>query len=452
MKKFLNRIGLTVFTLFLLSPTFAQAVEVSFEEDPSLPIVYLNVAIRAGAVADPSGQSGLTNFMGEMLLRGTRNRTKEQIDLALDQIGARLEIETRSEALILRGAVLSSQLDPFLDLVKEIITQPSFPESEIRKLKAETVSHILEELGSDSTLATRRFTKILFRNHPYGKPVIGTIKDINALTRDQIAQQYSRLANNSLMLAVGTGDTSRGKISTWVNDLFPNQKASGNKEFKVTAPENPPAKRLVLIDKPDRTQTQINAGQIGVLLTNPDFFPLYLGNYAFGGPSFSARLMVEIRVKRGWSYGANSNFRHGLQPRSWQVHLFPAAKDTVAATAYTLKLVDQLKESGITDQEYQFSKQSLVNKSGFMYDTPKKRVENKLLEGTLNLPDGFMKSYGEKIGKVELAQVNAALRKFLKPDQLTVTVLGTAKDLKEPLAKAVGVPLDKVEVIPYTQE
>src|SRR5581483_4258277 len=103
------------------------------------------------------------NFMGEMLLRGTKSKTKEQIDLALDQMGARLEVEARAEALILRGSVLASQLDPFLKLVSEIVTEPSFPENEIRKLKSEIVSGILEELGNDSGLASRRFNTFLFR-------------------------------------------------------------------------------------------------------------------------------------------------------------------------------------------------------------------------------------------------------------------------------------------------
>lgn len=431
----------------------ARAVEIAFEQDSSVPLVYLNVALKAGSVQDPEGKSGLTNFMGEMLLRGTRSKTKEQIDLALDQIGAKLAIETRADAMILRGSVLATQLDPFLALVNEILTQPSFPENEIRKLRSEVTSAILEELGSDPTLATLRFTKLLFRNHPYGKPVMGTIKDVAKLNRAEVLKQYERLVRDKFLLIVGAGDAKTGKIETWAEGLAHARPNTGHEPMeKVTRPEDAPSRRLVIIDKPDRTQTQINGGQIGVRMTDSRFFPLYLGNYAFGGGSFSARLMVEIRVKRGWSYGANSYFRHGIQPRSWQFHLFPAAKDTAPALETTLKMVEELKEKGITPEEFDFSKRSLVNSAGFMYNTSKKRVENKLLERTLDLPDGFMKSFGPELSKVQLADVNAALKDYLRPDRLTIAVLGTASDLKEPLAKAAGIRVEKVEVIPYTQE
>lgn len=431
----------------------AKAIEVSFESDSSLPLVYVNLAVRSGAVSDPKGQSGLTNFMGELMLRGSRSKTKEQIDKALDQMGARLEVETRSEALIFRGAVLSSQLEPFLNLVSEIITEPSFPDEEIRKLKSEVISGILEELGRDPGLAGRRATKFLFGDHPYGKPVLGTVKDIEKLSRDEIAEHYGKLIKDKFLLVVGTGDASESKIKDWAKSIA-NLRPSSNSDSisEVPAPRNSAVRRLQIIDKPDRTQTQIYIGQIGIRMTDSDFFPLYLGNYAFGGPSFSARLMVEIRVKRGWSYGADSHFRFGLQPRSWQVHLFPASKDAAAALAESLKLIDELKKTGIKAEEFEFSKQSIVNSAGFMYNTPRKRVENKLLEKTLDLPDGFMKSYGPEIAKVQLPDVNSSLAKFLKPNQLAISVLATAKDLKPALSKAAGVSEDAVIVAPYTQE
>jgi zinc protease len=440
-----------VSSVVLMPPAFA--VETRFERDTDLPLVYLNVALKAGAVTDPKEASGLTNFMGEMLRRGTQTRTKEQIDLALDQMGAELEAETRAEALIFRGAVLAAQLEPFLALLEEILTQPSFPESEIRKLKAEVTSGILEELGVDQRLAGRRFAQFLFRGHPYGKPVLGSVQDIAKLSQGQIRDHYDRLVQDRLLLVVGAGDASSGKINDWADRLAharPNREGASLEP--VPAPSELPARELLIVDKPNRTQTQIDFGQIGLRMTNSEFFPLFVGNHAFGGGSFSARLMVEIRVNRGWSYGAYSYFKHGLKPRSWQTHLFPASKDAAAALEYSLKMTETLKEKGLTQAEFDFARQSLVNSAGFMYNTPKKRVENTLLEKTLDLPDGFMKSYGPRIEGVSLGEVNQALSEFLRPDRLAISVVGTASELKAPLAKAAGISPDAVKVVPYTQD
>lgn len=452
---------ITVLSVYFVSTaTFlnsAQALEIDFERDTSLPMVYVNLALKAGAVTDPPGKTGLTHFMGEMLLRGTQTKNKSQIDLTLDQMGARLEVETRAEALILRGAVLSSQLQPFLAFMEEIATEPSFPEAEIKKLKSKTASLIREELGHDASLAARRFNKFLFGTHPYGNPIRGKTKEIESFTRVQLLAHYNRLFQDRSILLIGTGDAPLETIRAWGKQLVskrPNRPVSESEPEigVVAAPTNPEKTRVLLIDKSERTQTQINLGQIGTLMTDPNYFPLYLGNYVFGGGTFSSTMMVEVRVKRGWSYGASSHFRFGLKPRSWTAHLFPAEKDTVNALSLALQLVADLKKNGVTQEQFDFAKRSLVNSAGFNYNTPKKRVENLLLEKTLNLPIGFMKTYGPEIEKLNLKQVNQALTSFLQPDKLSIAVLCTAKNLEAEIGKATKVSPDQITTVPYTEE
>jgi zinc protease len=310
----------------------------------------------------------------------------------------------------------------------------------------------------------------LFKGHPYGNPPTGRKSDIQKLTRSQILAQYNRLIRGDLLLVIGTGDVPTDRIQSWASDLVKIRQAAltrlahelqlktdsredaVNPVSLVETPQFVNHRRLLIIDKPDRTQTQIHIGQIGVLMTDPDFFPLYLGNYAFGGASFSAILMSEIRVKRGWSYGANSGFRFGLRPRSWTTHLFPAERDTAQALELSLHLIQQPKSDGISQSQFEFAQRSLVNSSGFAYNTTKKRVENTVLEKTLGLPSGFIKSYGEALKKVKFDQVNHALAKFLQPEHLAISVLCTSKKLADHLPAASGVALDEVEVVDYSRE
>jgi zinc protease len=442
------------FLLGAVLNTSAWALETQFEPDASLPVVYLNVAVKAGSANDLPGQSGIGNFVGEMMLRGTNTRSKAQIDEALDLLGATLSVETRAEAIIFRGRVLSSKLAEYMEIVQDIIVNPNFPEREIRKLKSEITSGISNQRGKDSALGRIFWDAFLFEGHPYGKPIVGKTADIGSLKRSDLIRHYSNLFQDRNLLVVGSGDSEASFVEAWAKRIAekrPNSEGV-NPVHVASAPKSWPNRRVLFVDKAERTQSQVYFGQIGLRMTDPEFFPVYLSNHVFGGGSFSARLMTEIRVKRGWSYGAYSYFRHGIQPRSFQAYTFPATKDT----AGTLSLIDSLlhdwKEKGISENEYEFAKASLINSAGFSYNTPAKRVENILLEKTLNLPDGFMKSFASKIENVSLSDANSAVKKYLRPDQMSVLILGTAKDLKSKAAESLKFPEEKIVVVPYTKE
>lgn len=425
--------------LFLIFPALAQAeIEVAFERDPSVPIVYLNVAVKTGAVKDPPGKSGITQFLGRAMLRGTTLRKKDQIDLALDQIGAKLEVETRAEALILRGAVLSSQAKEFLDLLLEIVTRPSFAPNEVLKLKSELVSELQDQLSDDRTLAREQFERALFGAHPYGNPIGGRVKDIERIFAAQLRAHYDQLFRADHLLIVGTGDFDPEELKSWARKIElarPNGKQS---LAPLQEPEQKSARSVLFVTKPNRPQAQIFMGQIGMRMDHPDYFKLNLANHAFGGGSFQARLMQELRVKRGWTYGVQSYFRQGTKPRAWQLGFSSSSKDAGSALSLTLKLVGDLVEAGITPDEFAFARQSLINNAAFNFDTPKKRVENILLERTLGLPDGFMRTFGPRTAELDHGSVNVAVKSFFKPDALTITVLGDEK-IKPDVITASGV-------------
>jgi zinc protease len=427
--------------------------QVLFEKDETLPLVYLDLAIPLGYASDPEGQLGLARFTAEMMLRGSQSKTKIQLDRALDQMGATLEVEVRAEAIVFEGAVLSEYLEPFLKLLMEVLTQPAFPEGEIHKLQSETLSTIQEEIGHDASLAAKHFNRYLFHGHPYGKSALGKTKDVSHFTLEKVRAHYQKLFKNRAMILLGTGWADPSRMEAWAQELEKGlQDGSEAWSYTVPLPKNASKRRLVIVDKPDRTQAQIFGGQVGVSMTDPRFFPLYLGNHAFGGGSFSATLMVEIRVKRGWSYGASSGFRTARHLGSWRFHLFPAEKDLPAALGLTWKLLEQLKNEGITKEAFEFAQQSLVQRAGFMYNTPQKRMENRLQEQIFGLPLGFVRTFAESLQKVSYRQVCEVWKDFLNTDHLVMVVVATSDRVKAALSSELGIALDQIEVVPYTAE
>ena len=436
----------------LLLAQGAEAAEIFFERDASLPLVYFTGAFRGGATQDPDGKSGVTDIMGKLMLRGTKFKSKQQIDLALDQLGASLEFETRTEFIAFRGTVLSENLSAFLNLMEEILTAPSFRFLDLEKLKKEQSSQLLDELAQDRNLIRLRFDQTFFKGHPYAKPVNGKLKDISTLTITDIQKQYQHLINQNQMVVLAAGDTQEREFDSFLKSVETKRNSTSQ---LLPIPEfmgEPQKLRVIIFDKPDRTQTQIVIAHKGVAITDPQIDALQLGNHAFGGGSFQSRLMMELRVKRGWTYGAGSSLRPGSKAHSWKVQLFPKNADTPPAIKESLKMIADLKKSGITETEFSSSKQSMVNSAGFAYNTPQKRLENKLIEVLYGLPNGYFRNYAKRLSALSLPQVNQSLQKFVSPDHLLVGLVGTASVSRNAIAQALGIPESEVEVQDYQKE
>jgi zinc protease len=206
------------------------------------------------------------------------------------------------------------------------------------------------------------------------------------------------------------------------------QETAGSIEAK--APEFRAGKSLLFLDKPARTQAQLYIGAPGVSFMDKDYFSMMIANHVFGGSSFSARLMREVREKRGWSYGCYSWYRSGKQPLYFGMHAVPSNKDAIPALNLMIELFRDYGKNGITKEEFTFAKQSLVSQSAFLQDTLRKRLDNKVTEAVLGLEPGYYDRYQKKLAKLTHAQVQAAIRKHVDPSRIFATVLGSVEQLE----------------------
>ncbi len=440
----INKIRYLFLFLLFTQLSFANKSEfkqIEFETDRSLPTVYLGIIINVGSVNDEQDKLGLAAIASKMLLRGTQKHTKIEFFNELDNIGGTIGVDVRNEGIVYRGAVLSENLDKFLELFEETLVKPKFTAEELIKLKKETVSEILEQKGDDRHLVGYHFNRFFYGNHPYGNPPIGTEKTLkNISTKDIIGFYNDYFGEKSLQL-IGSGDSDKEKIERWFSSLTSKLNAL-HPEAKpapvISKPVIPPGRRALIVDKPKSTQTQILIGGPGLRPEDPGFYAIQLANQSFGGGTFQSTLMQEIRVKRGWTYGINNGFRFGIQPRHFAMHLFPKNADTAPAIDLTIKLFEKWIKTGITNEEYDYAKKSLVNNSPFNYDTPKKRLENSIQEYLNNFPRNYYKNWSDFISEVNHSDIQPALTETFKPENLTLVVVGDASKLKSSIEKIPG--------------
>jgi zinc protease len=427
-----------------------QEVQVYVEENQALPFVSIAVAIRSGASSDPVGKEGLTRVLVRMLRRGCRGLRSHEIEEKIDALGAEFSADVSPSVITLHGDVISRSLDPFVDLLATMTAEPTFDEVELGRLLRETQGEIVEARDNDRSLATRHFRRLVFEDHPYGRRLGGTIPSVLGLTRQDVVSHYRRHFLRSNVAIAFSGDVSESRAVELSKRLVSGLADGTAVEDAMQSPVSRGGRRLVFVDKPERTQTQILVGDVGSHPKDPDHIALHVGTTIFGG-TFTSRMMRAIRSQRGWSYGAYARLPYDRHRDAFSMWTFPAAKDAAACIELELALVNDWRDKGITPRELAFAKRYLVRSHAFDIDTPQKRVHQRLDIDLFDLPLDYHTHYVDHVQSVTLEQANEAVRHRISTDALVVSVVGTHAEIGDAVAKSVP-GLSKVEVVAYDAE
>ncbi len=425
-------------------------MRVIVEPSPALPLVSVVVAFRSGSAHDPVGREGLGRITARMLRRGAAGWSSEKIEQTIDLLGGEFGADVSVSSSSVHFEVIRRSLDPFVDLVATLIARPTFDEDELARLKREAEAELVEARDSDGTLCARAFRRTLFAGHPYGRRVAGNIAALRGIDRAAVTSFYEAHFTRENAIVTISGDVDAEEGHAIAERLLAGLPAGASVPDPVTPPFCRPGRRLVFVDKPERTQTQMIVGGLGTHPNDPDHVALLVANTAFGG-TFTSRLMNEVRSKRGWSYGASSRVGFDRQRDAFTMWTAPKASDAAACLALKIELLHALRKEGITRDELSFVKKYLVRSHAFEVDTARKRAYQKLEATLYDLPEGYHERQLERIEAVSLEEANAAIRERLSEDDLVISVVGTFPQIGEAVAKAVP-RLAETQVDPFDLE
>jgi zinc protease len=418
---------------------------VMVEAEHSLPLVHVAIVLRTGSVYDPRGLEGLSRTTARMLRMGTRALDAQQVEEKIDSLGAQLSVGTAPSYTQFTGVVVEHNLEEFFALVSQLVTAPAMRARDLARAKRETIAELVGVVDDDRSLAARHFRSFALGKHPYARSVVGTTTSVKAITREAVLAHYAKhyVASNVIVSMAGAVEEDRAKELVAKYLKFPAGRAP-----KQEIPETVFAKgrRLVLVDKPERTQTQIIVGTLGTHVFDPDHTALQVANVVFGG-LFTARLTHEIRSVRGLSYGASSSLGHDRQRELWTMWTFPAAKDAFKCLSLQLDLYDDWVKNGVKPGELKRAKSFLVKSHAFEIDTAQKRLDQLIEAELFGLPRDYFDGFTDRVQKITREQANAALRKRLSRRDLAIGVVATASELEKQFEKLPG--LDQLRVVPF---
>lgn len=396
-------------------------MKVFFETSSKIPVVSFALAFKCGATLDPPGKEGLSRTTARLFRRGTEGLGAEALEEAIDRLGSEFGADASPSTTSVHGEVISRNLSGFVDLLSRLVGAPSFAQEELGRLVREAQAELIEARDSDRGLASRAFRRTFFEGHPYARRVAGTLPSLASITLDDVREHYGRVYTRANAYLAISGDVTEKSAHEIAESIVSRLPEGAPVADPVADPEGKKGRHLVIVDKAERTQTQMVIGGLGSSARDPDHFAWIVGNTAFGG-TFTSRLMQEVRAKRGWSYGASSRVGFDRHREAFTMWTAPSATDAAACLKLELELLAQLKTEGLKPEEVEFAKKYMIRSHAFEVDTAKKRVHMPLEEALYDLPEGYHSRYLQNIESVTPEQVNEALARRTPDEDLVVGV------------------------------
>jgi len=422
----------------LAAPTLAQAgvqiehwktpsgARVYFVENHGLPILDISVEFAAGSGADTAEKSGLASMTQHMIGLGADGLDEDRISKAFADVGAVFggRFDTDRAGITLRTLSSERERRQALDTFMRVLQQPTFPEAVLDREKTRSIAALKEADTKPESIADRGFDRLLFGRHPYGLRGSGEVDTVAALQRDDLVAFYrARYTRGQAVVAI-MGDLSRKEAEAIAESLTQGLPEGGPVPPlpKVVPPEKAQTERI----SHPASQAHILIGYTGMTRDDPDYFPLWVGNYALGGGGFASRLTEEVRQKRGLAYSVYSYFVPLEQPGPFQIGLQTKKEQAEEALKVVRETLEGFISKGITDKELKAAKDNIIGGFPLRIDSNKKILEYLAMIGFYQLPLTYLDDFIGKVEKVTASQIRDAFRRRIRTGDLVTVVVGAA--------------------------
>jgi predicted Zn-dependent peptidase len=393
-----------------------------------VPVAQVNLVVRTGSAEDPPGKFGIASLSAAMLMEGAGARSSLEIADAVDFLGADLGASGDIDASAVRLHVPVARLAEALPILADVALRPTFPKNELERLRQERLTSLLQARDNPATIAALAFSRVLYGpTHRFGTATMGTAEAIRGFTPDDLAAFYRATFRPDNATLVVTGDIAPDRVIPLLESSFGGWKPQGSAAPAppLATPEQPARRQVYLIDKPGAPQSQIRIGWIGVPRSTPDYFPILVMNTILGG-SFSSRLNLNLREKRGYTYGAGSGFDMRMAPGPFSAQAGVQTDKTAESLTEFFNELNGIREPVPAD-ELARAKNYVALRFPSTFETTgdmARRLEDAIVH---RLPDDYFSRYVQNIQAVTAADVVRVARRYIDPSRLAVVIVGDRK-------------------------
>jgi zinc protease len=423
---------------FLLLPGVARAIDIQevtspggveawLVEDSSIPFVAIEIWFNGGASLDAPGKRGAVYLMTGLLEEGAEDMDARAYAEAVEGLAASFEFDVFRDALTVSARMLSENRDEAADLLRAALVAPRFDEDAVERVRGQVLSILEGDARDPDEIASRTFNAMAWGDHPYGSALEGTRESVSALTRDDLVEAHGAVLAKDRVVVGAAGDITAEELGALVDTILGDLPETGAPMPEIADYQLPSGTTVVDFPSP---QSVAVFGHQGIARDDPDFFPAFVLNQVLGGGGFQTRLMREVRVERGLTYGIYSFL--GLSEYGQAIGgRFSSSNDLVAEAIDVIH--DQwsdLAQNGITAEELEAAQRFLTGAYPLRFDG------NGRIAGILagmqadGMPVDYIATRNDRVNAVTVEDVQRVAARLLTPENLFFVVVGRPEGLE----------------------
>jgi zinc protease len=402
----------------------ASGAKVLFVEDHDIPMLDVAVSFSAGSSFDAADKSGVAGLTHHLLDMGADGLSEDDISRGMADIGAQFggSFDQDRSGVSLRTLSSAAERDKALDIMARVLQHPLFPEAILARERVRVIAALKEAMTKPESIADKAFQKAVFGAHPYALPVSGEIESVEKITAQDLRGFYQAHYRAGGAVVAIMGDVSRAEAEAIAGKLTAQLPAGAAADplpdvaSKITASEQRIAHPA--------SQSHILIGAPGMARSDPDYFPLYVGNYILGGGGFVSRLMNEVREKRGLAYSVYSYFMPLKQTGAFQVGLQTKKDQADQALQLVRNTLAEFMAKGPTEKELHAAKQNIIGGFPLRIDSNRKILDYLSVIGFYDLPLTYLDDFPRRVEQVSIAQIREAFARHLDPESMATVIVG----------------------------
>ncbi|MBI3210945.1 MAG: insulinase family protein [Candidatus Solibacter usitatus] len=426
--------------------TLDNGMKVHLLQNHEIPLVRGSARVRTGNVHEPSGKAGLTDIFEQALRTGgTKSRTGDQINEALENVAASVEANMSDTAGTVSFNTLKENTDLVLDIFKDILSSPEFRQDKIEVAKTRARGGIARRNDQPAGIASREFNRLLYgRNTPWGREM--EYETVEKVTREDLLEFHKRYFFPANIVLAVNGDFETAAMRAQLEKLFAGWNAKQGPVPPFPAVTNVPKPGLYFAEKKDVNQTNFRIGHLGGLLNDTNYPAIEVMNDILGGSAFSSRLVQTVRSDLGLAYNVGSAWNAGFTNiGTFTIYGGTKSESTLQAIQAIRKEIDRIRTTEISDEELKIAKESILNGFVFNFDSPAKFLSRLVLYEYYGYPKNFIDTYQKAIGAVTKADVLRVAKDYLKPENFVMVLVGNPAEMGTQLA-SLNMPVNKLDI------